>query len=162
MHFRCKQTPPWSFPRRALRRDRVSHANPTSTPSSSPTPATPLHLRRALPSPLLIFGRRWAHNCVHLVDLVPFCRSCARLEVNTNLIPVRFFLSLFGQPPWQGSSRALCSPVRMACALPPRPYAYARTRVPALHAAPVAWRPQRGPAAGARAAGRRRCPSAPG
>jgi hypothetical protein len=50
MHFRCKWTPLWSFPRRALRRDGVGHANPTSTPSSSltpvsfsPTPTTPLH-----------------------------------------------------------------------------------------------------------------------
>jgi hypothetical protein len=162
MHFRCKTTPPWSFPRRALCRDRVSHANLTSTPSSSPTLATPLQLRRALPSPLLIFGRRWAHHWVHLIVHVPFCHSRAHLEVNTNLIPDPFFLSLFGQPPWQGSSRALCSPVRVARTLPPRPYAYVCTWVPALHVTPLAWRPHRGPATGARAAGCRRCPSAAG
>jgi hypothetical protein len=40
VHFRCKWTPPWSFPRRALRRDVLSHANPTSPPSSSSTPAS--------------------------------------------------------------------------------------------------------------------------
>jgi hypothetical protein len=40
VHFRCKWTPPWSFPRQALHRDGVGHANPTSTLSSSPTPAS--------------------------------------------------------------------------------------------------------------------------
>jgi hypothetical protein len=40
VHFRCKWTPPWSFPRRALCRDVLSHANPMSPPSSSPTPAS--------------------------------------------------------------------------------------------------------------------------
>jgi hypothetical protein len=40
VHFRCKWTPPWTFPRRALRRDVLSHANPTSPPSSSPTLAS--------------------------------------------------------------------------------------------------------------------------
>jgi hypothetical protein len=40
VHFRCKWTPPWSFPRRALRRDVLSQANPTSPPSSSLTPAS--------------------------------------------------------------------------------------------------------------------------
>jgi hypothetical protein len=68
-------TPPWSFPCRALCHDGVSHAIPTSTPSSSPTPVTPPQLRRALPSSSFIFGRRWAHHCVRLIVSFPFCRS---------------------------------------------------------------------------------------
>jgi hypothetical protein len=40
MQFRCKRTPPWGSPRRALHRDGVGHTNPTSTPSASPTPAS--------------------------------------------------------------------------------------------------------------------------
>jgi hypothetical protein len=58
------------------------------------TPATPLQLRRALPSPSFLTSRRWAHHRVRLVDLVPFCHSRARLEV----VPIESlspFLSLF-------------------------------------------------------------------
>jgi hypothetical protein len=73
VHFKCKRTPPWSFPCRALCRDGVGHVNPTSTSSSSPTlsssptPATLPKLRRALPLPSFIFGRRWAHHPVRLI-----------------------------------------------------------------------------------------------
>jgi hypothetical protein len=59
------------------------------------TPATPLQLRRALPSPSFLTSQRWAHHRVRLVNLVPFWRSHARLEV----VPIESlspFLSLFG------------------------------------------------------------------
>jgi hypothetical protein len=45
------------------------------------TPATPLQLRRALPSPSFLTSRRWAHHRVRLVNLILFCRSRAHLEV---------------------------------------------------------------------------------
>jgi hypothetical protein len=54
----------------------------------------PLQLRRALPSPSFIFGRRWAYHRVRLVVSFPFCRSRARLDV----IPIKspsLFRSLF-------------------------------------------------------------------
>jgi hypothetical protein len=58
------------------------------------TPATPLQLRWALPSPSFLTSRRWAHHRVGLVDLVPFFHSRACLEV----VPIESlspFLSLF-------------------------------------------------------------------
>jgi hypothetical protein len=72
------------------------------------TPATPLQLRRVLLSPSFLTSRRWAHDHVGLVDLVPFCHSRACLEV----VPIESlspFLSL------------LCSVAVAVCRLPSLP-----------------------------------------
>jgi hypothetical protein len=67
-------------------------------------------LWRALPSPLFIISRRWAHHRVRLVVSFPFCRSRARLDV----VPIEspsLFPSLFRKPsrplPWASSPAAL-------------------------------------------------------
>jgi hypothetical protein len=62
----------------------------------------PLQLRRALSSPLFIFGQRWAHHRVRLVVSFPFCHSRARLDVipikSPSLSPSLFADTMTGPP----------------------------------------------------------------
>jgi hypothetical protein len=98
-------------------RSRESDVDSVVSASSSPTPSTPLQLRWALPSPSFLCRWGWAHYCVHLVDLVPFCHSRARVEI----VPIEslyFLRSLFCvQSPWPTRS----VPVSCSAEPPPEP-----------------------------------------
>jgi hypothetical protein len=112
VHFRCMWTPTWSFPCRDLRHDVLSHANPTSPPSSSPSRAS------SSPTPAsssIVVVHLWpkvstpSRSCRRFLSVLPF-----NLQFHgcSHLIPFAFFLCLYrwSRPPWPNRRAGLFPP----------------------------------------------------